>query len=325
MAIPAEAQQVLDSLPPLAAIAMGALAVVGLVLWLLGRSLAKPACAVSGLVLGGLAGYVVGALLSSEGAMTLPLVLGGAIAGGLLAVLLFRIWMGVTAAAILGLAVPAAVIIWQGTPITVHVTRADPTDADRTPVEADRPREKAEAAEAGAAGEAMPPMSIEIELPSWSMPGEDADTAEATRRPRARGDARRGVVDEAAEADEAGPLRAVGRVVQTTYDRQAAAIGAWWEGLGSSARWLLVAAALIGGGVGLVLGLSLPNMAASLQTALAGSLLLFFPLRVLAEGYAPGMAGVLPTSPRATLVTLGLITLLGVLVQWALFQRRADR
>src|SRR5690606_12996214 len=105
-------------------------------------------------------------------------------------------------------------------------------------------------------------------------------------KPRTR--ARRGEAppEEAAPAETASPLRAVGQVVGTVYDRQATAIRAWWGELASPARWVLGVAALAGAGIGLVVGLAVPNVAASLQTALVGSILLFFPLRELAEVYA---------------------------------------
>ncbi len=89
--------------------------VLGLILWLLGRKLARPACAVGGLVWGGMGGFV----LVQQAGMTqwlFAFVVVAAVAGCLLAWFLFRVWMGLSAAIILGLAIPAMVLVWQGAP-----------------------------------------------------------------------------------------------------------------------------------------------------------------------------------------------------------------
>jgi len=46
----------------------------------------------------------------------------------------------------------------------------------------------------------------------------------------------------------------------------------------------------------------------------------------VADGnYAGAVADWLPHTPRQTLVALGLITSLGVLIQWTLFHKQADK
>lgn len=316
-AVPQQVQEVLASLPTMAALVLAGLAVVGFVLWLLGRSIARAACVIGGLVFGGLAGYVVGQLLRDEGAYTLPLVLGLAIAGALVAGLMFRVWMGISTAVVLALAVPAATIVWQGTPIDVTVGTPE-ADAATTDVERAEP-----AGDEAAVEEGVTIPGLSIQLPTWDEAKQTVTPDEPEEKPRARQRDQDG--EATSTREQVDPLAAVGRVAGLIYERQSTAIAAWWAELSQPARWLLIAGAVAGAGVGLLLGLIAPYGAASVQTALVGAILLFFPLRGLAESYLPGMTGVLPTTPRATVVTLGLITLLGVLVQWALFRKRADR
>lgn len=101
----------------------------GLVLWLLGRKLARPGCAACGLVLGGLAGFILAQQTQSM-QWLFALVMGGAIGGCLLAWFLFRLWMGISAAVILGLSVPAAVLVWQGVPVAPATQEARVADAE---------------------------------------------------------------------------------------------------------------------------------------------------------------------------------------------------
>ena len=81
--------------------------------------------------------------------------------------------------------------------------------------------------------------------------------------------------------------------------------------------------AAAGAGVGLVLGLLVPLVAVSIQAAVVGSALLFFAGRGLLLSYAPAAGVWLPVDRRGVLLTLALLTLLGVLVQWGLRRRAA--
>ena len=66
---------------------------VGVALWLLGRRLARPACAVCGLVLGGLGALAVAQELD-DGGLAMAWITLGAVAGFLLAFMTFKVWMG---------------------------------------------------------------------------------------------------------------------------------------------------------------------------------------------------------------------------------------
>ena len=304
---PQEVKSVLEGASSLAPVLFGLAMVVGLAVWLLGRKLARPMCAVSGVVLGGLGGLMLGEMLQEQGAFVIPLVIGAGIGGGLLATLLFRVWMGLSGAVLLALVVPAAVLIWQGTPLDAAATQpAEDTEQtdDQAESQAEKQREQArqqrEAADADA--------------PS----GEDADSEDTgpTAKDLIPAEARRQLSEKIGEARE---------VARTWYDQQKDRLGAWWDGLGGSGRMVLYVAAAVGAFVGLTLGLTVPYTAAAVQSALVGAILLLLPARELAHHYAGPVADWLPHTPRQTLVALGLITGLGVLVQWTLFHKQADK
>jgi hypothetical protein len=106
--------------------------VLGVLLWMLGRKLARPACAVGGLVWGGMGGFVLVQQFGLTQWLFLFVVVAG-LTGCLLAWFLFRVWMGISAAIILGLAIPAAVLVWQGTPPPEPIEPAEHAHADAPP------------------------------------------------------------------------------------------------------------------------------------------------------------------------------------------------
>lgn len=307
-------QPVIEALPPLAVAVLAGLVVVGAVLWLLGRKIAPVATGICGLVLGGVAGFVVGERLSEQGAYTLPLVIGGGIAGGLLSAMLFRVWMGVSAAVLFALAAPAAAIVWQGTPppavdleVVTEEVRAGIEEAEAEAAEAEK--EAAEEAERERRRSAKPQASPrgqrgQAEAPAAAEPAA-APSVVDTWLPRW--------------------VSALRNVASRVYETQSEAVRGWWDTLGPAGHWLVMIAALLGLVIGLAFGVAAPYWAAMVQTALVGAMLMLLPARELAMQVAPGLEGWLPSTPRPTLLLLGLITAVGVAVQWALFGRSADR
>jgi hypothetical protein len=70
--------------------------------------------------------------------------------------------------------------------------------------------------------------------------------------------------------------------------------------------------------------LIVPLIAAAVQSALVGGILILFAGRALLLQYVPAAAGVMPDSWRGVLLSLGLITLLGILIQWSLRAKKDD-
>ena len=101
--------QAQDLLIPIAGIVA---AVVGVVLCLVGGRLIKPSLGVTGLVVGGATGMTLGAQAGGTN-MLIAAVAVCAIVGCVLAVWLFRVWVAVSLAVLLGLTVPAISLAWQ--------------------------------------------------------------------------------------------------------------------------------------------------------------------------------------------------------------------
>ncbi|MEX0777446.1 MAG: hypothetical protein WD042_17210 [Phycisphaeraceae bacterium] len=249
----------LDHVPTVGVWALIAMVVLGLALWLLGRKLARPGCAVAGLAVGMFVGLVVADALDAHQSLPIYLVAGGII-GGVLAALLFRVWMGASLALFLALAAPAASLVLRGAP-----PPAAPTDIQQLMIDTTRP-----------------------------------------------GTAQRSPQD-------------LWLIIRSIYQQQTQHIANWWRELGSTGWTIVIVAATIGAAVGLLLGLLRPYAAASVQSALVGGALWLAGLRGLMAVYAPDQTAWAPTSPRAWLVVLGLITAAGVLLQWTLWRRRADQ
>lgn len=303
---------------------------LGLGLWVLGRRLARPACAVSGVVLGALGGLLVAELLQEHGAFAIPLVVGAGIAGGLIAALLFRVWMAMSGALVFALLVPAAMVVWHGAPPVPEQGQQPepPQQPESAPPNAD-PDDEATAPPAdeptaeGMLGWLEDFFGIDLEEVE-QVPGKVQRQLDEAPDPDEAEDAaplRDTAGDRLGSAIDHGRERARG-----WYERSRDRLAAWWGDLSPGAKRGLAIGAGIGALLGLTLGLALPYTAAAVQSALAGAILMFLPLRLLVERHAPDWTGLLPQSPRAVLIWLGLITLLGVILQWTLFRkRRADR
>lgn len=89
------------------------LMVAGLMLWLMGVKLVRGACVLCGFIIGGFLGLLIceSMLQAGEGFYLVVLTLGGAIAGALVAGLLFRFWMAFSAAVVFGVLFPSTVMI----------------------------------------------------------------------------------------------------------------------------------------------------------------------------------------------------------------------
>ena len=267
--------------------------VLGLVLWLFGGRLASKGVMLTGFVLGGLGAMGAAALWTREGPWLLGLGIGGAVAGVLLAWLLFRVWVALSAAVLLALVVPAATLVWDGAGPAISLT--------------DEGRE-ATAAALGYGPDETPsgpltPTAFGDEDPDRGE-GEDGD--EGDGRP--------------ADWFDRGALM---RAVAGEWSHQVQSLRDWWGTLNGGERTFLGVGAAAGAGVGLVLGLLVPLIAVSIQAATVGAALLFFTGRALLLTYAPDAGVWLPVDRRGVLLTLGLLTLLGVLVQWGLRRRAA--
>lgn len=107
-------------------------------------------------------------------------------------------------------------------------------------------------------------------------------------------------------------------------DQQKQSLQAWWVDLPPPTRRTLATTACGGAVLGLIAGLSYPRKTATFVSALTGSLLVLLGLKELLVIHRFPVAQGLPQDPRAMLLLLGLITLLGCLVQWTVLRPKAD-
>ena len=228
---------------------------LGLALLLLGRKMARPGCALTGLVLAGMGALAAAEQLGGRNLMVVWIVAGSAI-GCVAAWLLYRVWMGISCAILLALAAPAASVFWEGTTLPPVVAPATQSD-EEAPAETD-------------SGQSNP----------------------LTRM-----------------------IESQGQVIRTRWEDQ----------LEPAGRRMISIAAAAGALVGLVGGLFMPNVAAAFQSALIGSLLILISSKGLVANYAPQHTGFLPHQPRTALLLLGLITAIGIAIQWTLLRSKADK
>lgn len=286
------AEQVAASLPVWLDVVLAFVGLWGVFLWLFGRRLVRPTVTMLGLVAGGLSAGLI-ARQFTEGAALAGWALGGGVAGGLVVWVTFRVWIGLALAIVLGSAAPWAVLAWEG--------------AD-WPIEAGQSiREAAEGA-------------IEEGRQRILDNGEADGAGDEAAKERGHGKGGDEGGDEGdGEATVLAKLEALARQV-------AGDLRQWWgEELDPAVRWSVMAASAIVAAGGLMIGLVLPNLGASLAASLVGSVLIGGVTLRLSGRYLEGVYDWLPSSPRRALIALAVMTVIGTLIQWTLTGRRTDK
>ena len=285
------------------ALALGA----GLLLWLLGRRLARPACAFSGLILGGIGGVILGESLVDQGGIMLAIIIGTAIAGALLAALLFRVWMAMTGAVIFGLVASAAVLLWQQAPVDEP---AETAASDVSPFANNDP-------------DADDSLKIDVPIDALTEPIREGITSAIDGATSEDGDSTATVsIDKEAAAKIGSALLDALRGMAGYYRES---LSTWWAEAGTGVRGTVMIVGLIAAGIGLLIGLIGPYFAASIQSAVAGSILMLFSSFSLLAQLMPEHLHWLPASPRGVLICLGLISIIGLVLQWTFFAEKTDK
>jgi|GEM_PF-3934700 len=116
-------------------------------------------------------------------------------------------------------------------------------------------------------------------------------------------------------------LKASGGSLRHMYATETMHLHSWWAEKGAGYRRQLLIGAFVGFGIGIGLGMFMPNTATSLQTSVIGAVLLTIPGRTLLDQLfasnqgEPGQLAWLPHTPRMVLLTVCLITVMGVFFQ----------
>ncbi len=284
-------EQADQSLPVLTVTARWCVFGLGVVLWLAGGRLLKAACILGGAMLGMIVGGLSLAFVESV-AVGIGFMIGLGMLGALGAWLMFRAWVALAAAVVFAIASPAAVMVWQGAPSD---ELAEDTQEAAAQIE-----ERYNAAVDQLSEEAQ------LEVQSLIQQG-DADALQEA-------DA---ILQEQGEKAYQAAREIVFRNLED--------VEAWWQSKDSAGVRTIGLAMLIGGGVGFLLGFLLPTHAAAMQSAIVGAVLIVIPGRELLVSYVPGVADLTPTTARGTLITIGLITIIGMVLQWTLYLRRDDK
>lgn len=310
----------------------------GLLLWAAGGQLARAGVAVAGFLTGGVLASSAAAALEPGGGWVLGIGAAGALAGTLLAFLLYRLWVGLLAGLLLGAVVPGALLLWGVEPPALPdapsgaaavVSELDSSsgssgvsslfgifDGERDTAPAD---ETAPPAEADADGESA----------DRGLEGALSDTVRDAALEEAR---ELGLQASAALGDF---FETASAAWKTQLDAGKAA----WDQLDAGRKRTALLGAAAGFVIGLLLGLALPDITAAMQTALVGSCLLCCGALLLLQRHtglfrseAPqgetgdATLGAVPAGidPQALVLVVGLVTLIGLLLQWTLARRRAD-
>jgi hypothetical protein len=296
-------QEMLEKLGSVGVLMPAVAFVAGLVLLAMGSKLARPMCTFSGLVLGGVGGLMLGEALADKGGIVLALVIGTAIAGALLSALLFRVWMAISGALIFGLAASGAVLLWQPPPEGNLVTDGQAAVS-----------ELAEAnTEAG--------LTIDIPISDITDQLREGVAAAIDGGEEGEATAQLTLDNEVAKKVGSAILVALRGMASYYWDQ----LGSWWAEAGAGAKGGMMLVGLVAAGIGLLLGLVGPYKAASIQSAVAGAVLILFSSFSLLAQLMPNHLSWLPATPRGVLAGLGLITAIGLALQWTIFARKTDK
>lgn len=284
-----------------AVVALGA----GLLLWLRGRGVVRPAFAIGFAAIFGAIGFygppAVGLDIDPHLGLGVGLVL-----GALLGLAMFRFAMAVMLGATLGLAAPL---------IAGAALRLEPTWLQlREEAPTETTEQRFIPGEGGTDNFITWSENIlrdlGVPLPESREP---ADRDARSPEPREEGEAGERLVAEGAERVR-NFLRALGEEARIE-----------WNALSVSDRWILTGSAMLGVLVGFLSGLARPKHVAALVTGFAGAAMWLPAAAFLFKAHDLPGAGFLPASPLAWLVVWVAIAIVGALLQWTSLRPRADK
>lgn len=306
--------------------------VAGLLLWLMGGRLVRGGCIVSGLIIGGLVGLVISeaVLQSGEGFYLAILTLGGAVAGALVAGLLFRFWMAFAGAVVFGVLFPSVAMVVFAVPgpeVTHDLNSAIDWKAKAREILNQSGETDASDSSTGNSllpdkegildelNEKLKQADIKINVDDQGVHLEHGDAANDQSEDVLHDEASRLVA--AMNQSSHHLLGIAGQWVGEIVDSQRA----WWTQLDSSLRNRMILAAIAGVIFGLVVGLLFPTFAAALQTVVVGSILVLQPVFLLWAYYMPDQSAWLPQTWGSYVFWLLGASLVGVGVQLLLTRR----
>ena len=312
--------QAISELPAVGMIPVGLALIAGLLLWAAGRRILRATFVGTGFVVGSTIGWLVGELLGLGMEIVVPALVGGVVFA-CVAGLASRLVVAVALALTLGIAAPMA---------TMSLAQLRGSDQDQT-------TEGQLAGPEGASAE-VPGIQLPDEVADW-LEKFDPDASDPAPLEIQPADSPSGfpldlppelLLESATEAIEGSleiPEQAQRYVdhIQQIAQQLKKAVTAKWDATPASARPSVIASALGGLLVGMLLGALARAFSAVVVTAFSGSLLWLTCAWTIANNLGAPEGPWMPGS-SASWITWWLITsVIGLVVQWTLRRKRADK
>ncbi|MCC5828960.1 MAG: hypothetical protein JJU36_05885 [Phycisphaeraceae bacterium] len=261
--------------------------ILGALVWTSGRRLVKLSAVICGLVLGALGGAALGQVVSgSEYAIWWMAACG--VAGAAVALLLLRLWIGLSTAVMLAVLGPLIWLVWNGA--TLPQGLEAPGEPQVAEVEGEGENGGDEADSPRVPGTPVPPTLDDI---------------------RAR-------LPDLNRGSFVGELK-------LSFEDQEAQVRNWWDELSESARTRLVTISLIGAAAGLALGLLAYVTMGTFQTSLVGSVLLLGGYERLTIALAESMPLPVAHDGRIRMAIVLVLSVVGMALQMRLWSKSSRR
>lgn len=307
--------ETLQDLPLLGLIPLLLLLIVGLVLWSMGFRVLRAGFAAAGLLIGGVIGWILGdAYNLGVPAWGAALFLGLLLAA--LGALTYRLAVAGALALVFGVGAPMAVIavheLQGGEVIETAEDTGEVEDFETMPEhDPDDP-----------AGD------VEGRVDAWIQDWFDRQVRD--RLPA-------GMEVDPAQLDE-DEIRSLAEQFNLTDEfeehieqfrnfarRLIDGVRQSWERTPERIRPFLLASAVLGGLLGILVGAAVPKLSSKVVTSFAGALIWLASLRVILERVVPNGADWLPESGRTWLAAWAIAAVIGLCIQWTIHRRSADK
>lgn len=125
-------------------------------------------------------------------------------------------------------------------------------------------------------------------------------------------------------ADHTADAVPLARPFAKAADPVGKALADWWGSSSAGARWIVAVSALGAGMLGFVLGMIFAERFAAAVMALCGAVMML-PAAAWVVGQLPeGVAAWVPRSMVGVGVVLGVLTVIGAVIQWTVFRKATD-
>lgn len=316
--------QSFEVLSPMGLIPAAIALVAGLLLWCAGQKFLKWAFAIIGLALGAVIGWLIGDVLGPEIPNWIPSIILALIAG-VIAAVASRFLVTIALAVVLGIGFPA--LTWTVADATGQYQLPEVRDAPQTPedvesapdsdeYDADWIREGLERLKdlAGVKGD-----ESNSDFAQSLLDNEDFQnlTAEELRKQFDEQADRMGLTSEEAQEQLERARTFLRELSEAARDI--------WDQAPTGLQRLLVVTSALGVLLGFVLGIFLPKLATAIVTSFGGSMLWMLALLTITGGLGAPLAEWLPSSMEIWTGAWLVISVIGLMIQWAAFRKKTDK